>query len=275
MIHARKSIVHIILMVYVAIIIVPFIFVILSSMKTDNQAIAANPWGLPSVITFDNYIKAWINANINVYFFNSAYISVAASTAAIIIAAATAYAITRMKFSKVNVIVFSFISLGLFIPGNALLIPIYSMLRWFGIYNTPFALILPYIAFALPLTVLVLSAFMRSIPNEIEEASIVDGLSAVGVFFKIILPISTPALVTVFIINFLGNWNEFLLANFYISSDHLKTLPVGMVGFRDKYNTNYAQLSAGIGYSVLPVLVMYSILQEKIIEGVTAGSVKG
>jgi raffinose/stachyose/melibiose transport system permease protein len=272
---AKKGIVHLILLLYVAVIIVPFIFVIFSSFKTDNQAIAANPWGLPTTFSFDNYVEAWVNAKINVFFFNSAYVSVTASVVAILISAATAYAITRMKFMKLNVIIFGLVSLGLFIPGNALLIPIYSMLRWLHIYNTPFALIVPYVAFALPLTIIVLSAFMKSIPNEIEEAAVMDGLGAGGVFVKIILPITTPALVTVFIINFLGNWNEFLMANFYISSEKLKTLPVGMVGFRDAYNTNYAQLSAGIVYSVLPVLIIYSVLQEKIIEGVTAGSVKG
>lgn len=102
-----------------------------------------------------------------------------------------------------------------------------------------------------------------------------DGLSAKGIFARIVIPLTIPAIVTVFIINFLGNWNEFLLANFFLSEDALRTLPVGMVGFRDAYNTNYAQMSAGIVFSVVPVLVIYAILQEKIIEGVTAGSVKG
>lgn len=271
----RKLFAHSVLLVYVFIVIIPFVFVVFSSVKTDNQAIAANPWGLPKVLTFDNYVKAWINANINVYFFNSAYISVIASVMAITIAAMVAFAITRMRFRRLNVLVFALISLGLFIPGNALLIPIYSLLTWSNLYNTPLALIIPYIAFGLPLTVIVLAAFMKAIPNELEQAAIVDGLGAAGVFVRIILPVSAPALVTVFIINFLGNWNEFLMANFYISSDRLRTLPVGMVGFRDKFNTNYAQLSAGIVYSVLPVLILYMFLQDKIIEGVTAGSVKG
>lgn len=100
-------------------------------------------------------------------------------------------------------------------------------------------------------------------------------MSSAGLFGKIIIPITIPAIVTVFIINFLGNWNEFLLANYFLSDDKLKTLPVGMVGFRDAYNTNYAQMSAGIVFSVLPVIIIYAILQKKIIEGVTAGSVKG
>jgi raffinose/stachyose/melibiose transport system permease protein len=137
------------------------------------------------------------------------------------------------------------------------------------------ALIIPYTANAIPLNVIILSAFMRSIPIELEEAAVMDGLSAKGVFAKIIFPLTIPALVTVFILNFIGNWNEFLLANFFISTDELRTLPVGMVGFRDTYNTNYAQMSAGIVYSVVPVMIIYAVLQKQIIEGLTAGGVKG
>lgn len=102
-----------------------------------------------------------------------------------------------------------------------------------------------------------------------------DGLGPFGIFTRMILPLTIPAMVTVFIVNFLGNWNEFLLANYFISTDELRTLPVGMVGFRDAYNTNYAQMSAGIVYSVVPVMVIYAVLQEQIIDGLTAGSVKG
>jgi ABC-type sugar transport system, permease component len=102
-----------------------------------------------------------------------------------------------------------------------------------------------------------------------------DGLSSAGLFVRIVLPLTLPALVTVFIVNFLGAWNEYLLANFFISKDALRTLPTGMVGFRDVFQTNYALICTGIVFSVAPVLVLYAFLQEKIIEGLTVGSVKG
>ena len=185
------------------------------------------------------------------------------------------FAITRMRYSKLSKGMFQFILIGMLIPGNALLLPIYILLKDASILGTHLALILPYTAGAIPFTVIILSAFMRSIPSELEEASVMDGLSAKGIFTRIILPITVPALVTVFIVNFIGNWNEFLMANFFISTDELRTLPVGMVGFRDIYNTNYAQMSAGIVYSVVPVMIIYAVLQKQIIEGLTAGSVKG
>lgn len=276
----KKSVSHIILLAYLITILYPFLFVLFSSVKSDNQAIASNPFGIPSTFHFENYYEAWVNAKISVYFFNSLYIATLCSIATIIIASMASFAITRMRYSKMSKGMFQFILIGMLIPGNALLLPIYIMLKDAVIFGQPIlgthmALILPYTAGAIPFTVIILSAFMRAIPSELEEASVMDGLSAKGIFAKIILPITVPALVTVFIVNFIGNWNEFLMANFFINTDELRTLPVGMVGFRDIYNTNYAQMSAGIVYSIVPVMVIYAVLQKQIIEGLTAGSVKG
>ncbi|MDU0332065.1 carbohydrate ABC transporter permease [Paenibacillus sp. 3LSP] len=271
----KKSIPHLFLMAYLLIILYPFLFVLFSSVKTDNQAIASNPFGLPSSIIFDNYINAWVNAKISTYFFNSLYIGVLSACLSILFAAMLAFAVTRMRFNRLSAVVFQLILLGMLIPNNSLLLPIYSMMRNLNVLDTHIALILPYVANAIPFSVIILAAFMRSIPGEIEEAAVMDGLGSAGVFFRVMLPLTVPAIVTVFIINFLGNWNEFLLANYFLSKDELRTLPVGMVGFRDAYNTNYAQMSAGIVFSVLPVMIIYAVLQEKIIEGVTAGSVKG
>ena len=184
------------------------------------------------------------------------------------------FAVTRMRYNRISAIVFQCILIGMLIPNNSLMSPIYGMMRRLDILNTHMALILPYVANAIPFSVIILVAFMRS-PGEIEEAAVIDGLRSGGLFARIILPLTVPAIVTVFIINFLGNWNEFLLANYFLSNDELRTPPVGMVGFRDAYNMNYAQMSAGIVFSVSPVLIIYAVPQEKIIEGVTAGSVKG
>ncbi|CAM4420647.1 carbohydrate ABC transporter permease [Paenibacillus phoenicis] len=271
----KKTIPHLFLMAYLLIILYPFLFVLFSSVKTDNQAIASNPFGLPSSIIFDNYMNAWVNAKISTFFFNSLYIGVLSACLSILFAAMLAFAVTRMRYNRISAVVFQLILLGMLIPNNSLLLPIYGMMRNLNVLDTHMALILPYVANAIPFSVIILAAFMRSIPGEIEEAAVMDGLGSAGMFFRVMLPLTVPAIVTVFIINFLGNWNEFLLANYFLSKEELRTLPVGMVGFRDAYNTNYAQMSAGIVFSVLPVMIIYAVLQEKIIEGVTAGSVKG
>ncbi|MEK5031193.1 carbohydrate ABC transporter permease [Paenibacillus sp. FSL R7-0302] len=271
----KKSLPHIALLGYLVIVLFPFLFVLFSSVKKDNNAIALNPFGIPKSFEWSNYVEAWVNAKISTYFFNSLYISVLASVVSILLASMFAFAVTRMRQGKWNTILFSLVLIGMLIPNNALMLPIYTIVRKLQILNTHWALIIPYIANAIPFTIIILAAFMRSLPSEIEEAAVMDGLNAPGIFARIIVPLTVPAMVTVFIVNFLGNWNEFLLANYFLSNDELRTLPVGMVQFRDQYQMNYAQMSAGIVYSVVPVIVIYAVLQEKIIEGVTAGSVKG
>ncbi|OZB91867.1 carbohydrate ABC transporter permease [Paenibacillus sp. XY044] len=271
----KKLLPHIVLMAYLLVILFPFLFVLFSSVKKDNNAIALNPFGIPKQFALGNYVEAWVNAKISTYFFNSLYISILSAVVSILIAAMFAFAITRMRHFKISALLSGLILVGMLIPNNALMLPIYLLVRKLGILDTHLALIIPYIANALPFSVIILAAFMRSLPGEIEEAAVMDGLKAQGIFARIVVPLTVPAMVTVFIVNFLGNWNEFLLANYFLSNDSLRTLPVGMVQFRDQYQMNYAQMSAGIVYSVVPVIVIYAILQEKIIEGVTAGSVKG
>ncbi|MBT2283666.1 carbohydrate ABC transporter permease [Paenibacillus polymyxa] len=271
----KSSIPHVLLMLYLIAILFPFLFVIFSSFKQDNNEIALNPFSLPTTWEFNNYVEAWVNAKIGTYFWNSLYISVLSSACTIVLGAMFAFAVTRMRHRKWSLFLYSLILAGMLIPNNALMLPIYLLVRKMGILDTHLALIVPYVANAIPFTIIILAAFMRSLPGEIEEAAVMDGLRAPGIFAKIVIPLTVPAIVTVFIVNFLGNWNEFLLANYFLSTDKLRTLPVGMVQFRDQYQMNYAQMSAGIVYSVVPVLVIYAILQEKIIEGVTAGGVKG
>ena len=271
----KKASPHVLLLIYVAVILFPFIFVLFSSLKESNLEIAANPFGFPSSLYFQNYVDAWVKAKISVYFFNSAYLATTSAITGVLLSAATAYALVRMRYLKVSKIIYQFVLIGMLIPGNVLFIAQYLLVMKMGILNTHWALFLPYTAGALPVSVLLIAAFMKSIPNELEEAAIVDGLGSFKLFYKIILPLTLPALVTVFIVNFLGSWNEYLLANFFISKDALKTLPTGMVGFRDSFQTNYALICTGIVFSVTPVLILYAFLQEKIIEGVSAGAVKG
>ncbi|ANS74959.1 sugar ABC transporter permease [Paenibacillus yonginensis] len=271
----KKGLPHLFLLLYLVVILFPFLFVLFSSVKTDNNAIALNPFGIPHKLVFHNYVEAWVNAKISTYFFNSLYISVLSSVVSILLGSMFAFAVTRMRYGRVAAALFGLVLVGMLIPNNALMLPIYTLVRKLHILDTHWALIIPYVANAIPFTIIILAAFMRSLPSEIEEAAVMDGLRSGGIFARMIIPLTVPAMVTVFIVNFLGNWNEFLLANYFLSNDDLRTLPVGMVQFRDQYQMNYAQMSAGIVFSVVPVIVIYAILQEKIIEGVTAGSVKG
>ncbi|WP_442603550.1 carbohydrate ABC transporter permease [Paenibacillus sp. KN14-4R] len=270
----KSIIIHVVLWLYVIITLYPVFWAFQNSFKTSAEVIS-HPFALPTSFQISNYINAWTSSKISTYFLNSLYISTLSSVVSMVFAAAAAYALTRMRFRTMSKIISAFIGLALMIPGSFLLVPLYFLLTDLHLYNSHWALIIPYITFGIPLTVFVISAFLRSIPNDLEEAGVMDGLSAFGLFWRVILPLCTPALVTVFILNFLGNWNEFVMAQFFLTKETLRTLPVGMVAFMNSLNMNYSGLFASTMFSVIPVVVIYSILQEKIIEGVTAGSVKG
>ncbi|MEV5030163.1 carbohydrate ABC transporter permease [Paenibacillus sp. LPE1-1-1.1] len=270
---------HTFLFGYVIVLLFPLLWLFMSSFKT-NREITVNTWALPKSFNFDNYAAAWQTANIGKYAWNSTFVTVIACVLTLLFAAMTSFAIARMKYKKTNKAIYQFILLGLIVPPGALFIPLYRLvqgIKVFGhpLYDTHWSLILVYCTYALPITVFIIYAFMLSIPNELEEAGIVDGLGATGLFFKVIIPISLPALVTVFILNFISNWNEYILSQLFITSESLKTLPTGMATFNDGYRTNFASLSAAVIISIIPVLAVYVFLQRQIIEGMTAGSVKG
>ncbi len=269
----KRSLSHAGLIFYLVISLYPLLWVLNSSFK-QNVEIISNPWGLPHHLSFANYVNAWTAAKISTYFWNSLYIATIATIVSIVLASATAYAITRMAYRMASKVVYGILLIALLIPGGSLLIPLYLLIRDIGLYNTPIGLILVYIAFGIPLPVFIMSAFMKTVPRELEEAGIVDGLKAFGLFFRIVFPISIAPLVTVFILDFLGNWNEFIMASLFTSSENLRTLPVGMSSLNNALNMNYGGLCAGIVFSFIPVILIYGFLQNKIIEGVTAGSVK-
>jgi raffinose/stachyose/melibiose transport system permease protein len=265
---------HIVLMIYLFFILSPLFWVLISSFK-QNKEIIASPWVFPQQLTLTNYFNAWTSSNVDIYFVNSLYISILSAVATVMLGTATAFAITRMKFPKLSKVVSGSLLMALLTPAGSLLVPLYILLRKMHIYNTPFALVMPYVTFGLPLTVFIAAAFLTSVPGELEEAGIMDGLSAYGLLGRIIIPITRPTLVTVFMLNFLSNWNEYIMANLFLSKEKLRTLPVAMVAFYDQLNMNYGSLCAAIMFSVIPVVLIYIVLQNRIIEGLTTGSIKG
>ncbi|KTD85673.1 carbohydrate ABC transporter permease [Paenibacillus etheri] len=270
----RRILPHVILMAYVLSVLYPLWFVVVSSMK-NNTEMFNDPWGLPPSWNLTNYASVLSNSLVIRNFMNSMFIGLIATVTTILLSTAIAYALTRMKFKSLNRIVYGLLLLSLLIPPASLLIPLYTMIQELGLYNTYFALIIPYAAFGIPLTVFVVSAFLKSIPLELEEAGVMDGLTTYGILLRVIIPLTMPTLVTVFILNFINNWNEYIMASLFLSSQELRTMPVAVVAFADKFNMNYGALTASIAISIFPVILMYSFFQKSIIEGVTAGSVKG
>ncbi|CAH0120628.1 Inner membrane ABC transporter permease protein YcjP [Paenibacillus sp. CECT 9249] len=271
---------HIVLMGYVIISLYPLFWAFQNSFKRHVDIIVS-PFAPIKNFTFQNYIDAWNTSNVNVYLANSFLVSTVSSVATVFLAAMTAYALVRIPYKLLNAAIMGILLLAIMVPGATILVPLYSFVRkfeqYFGfqIYDTYMSLIFPYVTFGLAISVVIIKAFMSSMPKELEEAAVMDGLNIYGLFFRIVLPLCLPALVSVFIVNYLNNWNEFIMANLLLSKENLRTLAVGVAAFKDMLNTNYGGLYAATMYSVIPVVIVYIFLQDRIIEGLTSGSLKG
>lgn len=183
------------------------------------------------------------------------------------------YALVRMRW-KIRRGVMTFVLLGLMIPIHATLLPNFITFKVVGLQDSYLSLIVPYVAFGLPLAVFILSGFLESIPRAIEEAAIIDGCGIFRIIFSIILPITRPAISTVVIMTFLNTWNEFIMAATYLSSDKYKTLPFAVYNFAGQYASNYSVQFAVMALVELPSLIIYILMNEQITKGAMAGAVK-
>lgn len=251
----------------------PLIWMLYSSLKTQKE-FSLNIISLPAKPQFHNYSDAYRIGKMQTYFWNSAYVSIISVALIIVIGFVVAYFLSRYKFPGATAIYLLFLS-GMLIPIHGLLIPVFVEFKVLHLLNQHYTLILPYVAFGLPMVIFLMESFIRSIPMEMEEAAVVDGSTTVRTMFTIILPMCLPVLSTGLILSFLSSWNEFPFALVLLSRDSLKTLPVGLTNFNGQFSVNYTQMMAGMMIVVLPVLVTYLAFSKRIIQGMTAGAVKG
>ncbi len=250
-------------------------WVIYSSFKT-NVEIFQNPWSLPLSITFENYYHAWIRSNMSLYFLNSIIVVITSVGVGVFISAMAAYILSRFNFKLRNVILTIFIS-GMAIPFHLLLVPLYKQLMNINLIDTRIGLILVYISLWLPFSIFVLTAFFKTIPREIEEAAIIDGCSEYSLYWKVMLPLARPGLIAVAVFNFVGMWNEYMLALVFTSSRNLRTLSLGMYSLIDTmmYSANWGALFAAIVIMLIPAIIVFITLQRYVIQGLTLGAIKG
>ena len=253
--------------------IFPIIWKIYSSLKTD-QEFSLDILSLPKKLIFDNYARAIEEGNIGSYFMNSMFNTLITVAVVIVIAFVTGYCLSRFKFRGRTFVYYMFLS-GMLIPIYALLIPIFVEFKSLGLLNKRYTLILPYIAFALPVAVFLVESSVASVPIEIEEAACIDGSSFLHTMFAIVMPMCRPVLSTSAILTFLNTWNEFPLALVLIRSNSLKTMPIGLTNFVGSYTVNYPLMLAALVVSTLPVVIMYLLFYNQIMKGMTAGAVKG
>ncbi|WP_245693666.1 carbohydrate ABC transporter permease [Sediminibacillus halophilus] len=265
--------IYIVLILFAIVNAYPIIWMVINSFKSESE-FAVNQFGFPREFVLENYQNAWEIANFGVLFKNSIFICVAATVITVLIGALASYFLSRFSF-KMNKFIYTFFIFGMLIPIHATLVPMFILMRNLGLLNTPITLLFPYIAFHLPITIFILTSFMKAFPKDIEESAIMDGCGIFRIFWSIVLPMSRPALATVVILNFIYNWNEFSFALVLINDPAFQTLPLGLANFAGQFTTNYGAQMAGLTMSLIPIIAIYLMLEKEIVKGMTAGAVKG
>ncbi|RDZ18081.1 ABC transporter permease [Priestia megaterium] len=265
------TIVYVGLIVYFIVIAYPLLWMIISSFKSTDE-IFTHSWSMPHTWLIENYVTAW-KSGISSYFLNSVVVTGASCFLTVLVSALGAYGLSRFEFQGKAFVLIICLG-GLMLSPQVSLIPLYSIIQKLGIYNTHLALILPYVAYRIPLTILLIRAYFLSIPKELEEAARLDGCTSLGILFRIFIPMSTPILLTTTILTAYYTWNEFMFAIIFIDDDSLRTIPAGLMQFRDALQTDWGVLLAGLTISAAPIVMLFLFMQKYFIRGIANGSVK-
>ncbi|MCY9664138.1 carbohydrate ABC transporter permease [Paenibacillus alginolyticus] len=271
-----KMFVWIILLIWSVAVLYPLIWTLLDALKNNEQFFLNAPWALPKFpLLWANFSYVWSKYNFSTYFMNSIIVTVGSTLLGMILAAMTAYILARYDFKGNKILLTIYIS-SMMIPFALALIPLFFLLNDLHLINTWLGLILVYAALNLPFGIFLLVGFYKSLPKEIEEAAIIDGTSHYGTFFRVMLPLSQPGLITVMITNMLNNWNEYFLGVVLTNEPTKYTLPIGLAVMQAEmqYRVEWGPLFAGLLITTLPTLIVYMIFQRQIASGITAGAVK-
>lgn len=251
----------------------PVIWLAVASLKTNGE-LMANPFSLPRIWQFKNYLKAVTVSGIGRTMLNSVLVSSAATALNILITSMAAYSVSRFEF-KGNKALQTMFSAGILVPLNALMVPFFVLINRIGLYNKMGGLILVYTAIGVPISTFIVMGFMKLVPGELEQAAVIDGANFYKRFFSVIFPLSRAGIVTAGTFQFLTCWNEFVYANLLTSSQNVRTIQLGIRYFTNQFSTDYVSMYAAIIISILPSITAYVLFQNQIISGLTSGAVKG
>lgn len=255
--------------------IYPIFWIMMSSIKSNNEFALSPSYALPQGIFWQNYVEAWNRGRMNIYFMNSAIVTVISLVLIVILSTTSAFALTKMRWRLRGRVMSMFLS-GIMVPTAVVLIPLYMIYNNIGLINSRLSLILTYIAFGLPLSIFLLRSYLVALPDELLEASVIDGANIYQVFYHVVLPLMKTGIVTVGVIQFYFRWNDLMFSMTFINDSALKTVQTGLLYFSDQYgNRNWGAIFACIAISVMPTLIIYVAMNKLVIEGMTAGAIKG
>ena len=264
---------HGVMLLVCAVVLVPIVMVVLGSFKTVNEFFAT-PYGLPEAFDPENYRRAWEEANLPVALRNSVVSTVLGVAVSTLLAGLASYGLARFRFRGRLGVRMLFVG-GLIVPVQLIILPLFVLFRQVGWLGELRSLVAVYAVFGIPFGVLVLSGFFAALPKDLEEAARIDGASHLEIFWRIMLPLSRPALAAVVILNGVWMWNDFFLGFILLTDPGAQTMPVAIMAFRGTYSTEWGLIFASVTVSALPVVLAYLLLSRQFIAGLTAGSVKG
>jgi raffinose/stachyose/melibiose transport system permease protein len=250
----------------------PIFLMLTSSLKTNIQ-ILKNPMSLPTSISFAAYSKLVHQIPFFTYFWNSLVVSVVSVVLILLFGVMASFYIARYPF-RWNGALFFFFLLGMMIPIKLGIVPLFLLMKKLAMLNSIWSLVSVYTAIGMPLAILILTGFFRTLPKELEEAARIDGASDFGVMWHVLLPLIRPAIGTVMIMNFIMAWNDFFFPLIFIQDDMKKTIPVGMLSLFGQYSTDLSMLFAGLTLASVPMMIIFFLASKQFMEGMTAGAVK-
>lgn len=275
-----KPFIYVILIGYSIIVVYPMFWLLTTSLKTDRE-IFLKPFRLPRLdeLQWQNFSNAWTKSHFGDYFFNSVLITASTVVLVVLLSAMAAYALSRFSFKGARPLFFYFIA-GLMIPLQLSIVPLFFQMKSFHLLNSRLGLLLVYVAFGVPFAIFILVGFFKSLPASLHESAVLDGASEFRAFWSVMLPLARPGLITIGIFSFLGTWNEFFIASMFLSgkgSERLRTLPLGLadVTIVSQYRSDWGMAFAGLAMIMLPILVVFILLQRHITKGITVGALKG
>lgn len=263
---------YIFLVLFTLITLMPLLWMLMSSFKLQGE-IMMRPMGFPQNPTLHNYRQAWKLGHMGQAFMNSLIYSGIGTFGTVYLALAASFALVKFGYRSSRTF-YSIFTLGLLITVNSVIAPLFFMETRIGLYNTRIGVIIPYIAFGLPMAVLLATSYIKGIPDTLVEAAVIDGANYLQIFFRIIVSVATPVVATITILTFLRNWNEFILVFILTSGDYMRSLPVSINSFAGRLNQDYGLQMAALVLGTVPMIVFYLFAHEMVIKGFGEGALK-
>jgi len=252
----------------------PALWILSTSLKTETELMGYPITYLPQAPTLANYVQAFTEQPLLRFLWNSFVVASLSTLLCVLVSALAAYALTRLRVPKSNLIMAALIAVAMF-PLISLMVPLFKMMRELGLLNTYLALILPYAVLSMPVCTLVLASFFQDIEPDLEAAAMIDGCSRLGALFRVVVPLSAPGVFTAAILAFVNAWDEFLLALTMMNRLNMRTLSVGITLYQGEFAFPWPLISAALIAAIVPISILIALFQERVVGGLTAGGVKG